>query len=156
VVSGARTQAAAIAEQAQTEAAALVEDARVEGRASAATRIETELSEAHRDARQIVLDAEQDVDDLSRTRAVAVALAFRTRPEYGRLLDVLEGNARRRLGAGAEIERDAAAGGIRARLGRRSLDYTLPSLAEHALADVLTLIDAGTGPSSGERAEALA
>jgi hypothetical protein len=70
-------------------------------------------------------------------------MSFREQPEYKDLLDTLEASARLRLGATTEIERDPpSVGGIRARLSRRSLDYTLTSLVEHALTSALAETEA--------------
>jgi hypothetical protein len=97
-----------------------------------------ELVVAERAARSVVLEAQDAVEAEARAQALAAAMSFRDDPDYSRLLDTLEANARRRLGGSATIERDPpAVGGIRARLARRSLDYTLPALVEQGLQTAL-------------------
>jgi hypothetical protein len=110
-------------------------------RAAEAT-VQAQLIASRRAARALVLDAQHDVEAGARARAIAAAKAFREIPEYQRLLDNLEASAKRRLGSAAEIVRDGSdGGGVRARAGKRSLDYTLTSLAVRALDDVLASAD---------------
>jgi len=133
-VADAQAEAATTVAAAQAAARKIIETARAEGERAAESRTDTELVAAERAARALVLDAQRAVEDEARTRAFDAAMALRQRPEYQRLLDSLEASARRRLGASAVIERDPdAAGGIRARLQRLSLDYTLTALVERAL-----------------------
>ncbi len=104
--------------------------------------MQAQLIASRRAARTLVLDAQHDVDAAARVRAIASAMGFRERPEYQRLLDNLEASAKHRLGSAAEIVRDGSdGGGVRARAGKRSLDYSLTSLALRALGDVLASID---------------
>lgn len=132
--------------------AAAIEQARSQGMRAAEARMRTQLIASERAARMLVLDAQREVEAVARTRAIAEALAFRERPEYHRLLDNLEANAKRRLGSAAEIERDPPdCGGIRARVGNRSLDYTLTSLAAHVLDDVFAAIEAPAEPTPTPR-----
>jgi len=127
------TQAAA-----KATAAKIIATARAEGRRATETRAQAQLVEAERAARALVLTAERGVEDNARTRALAAAMTFRHQPEYTKLLDTLEASARRRLGPTTEIERDPPdAGGVRARLGRRSIDLTLASLVDQALTGAL-------------------
>jgi hypothetical protein len=104
--------------------------------------VQAQLIASRRAARTLVLGAQRDVEAAARVRAIADAMAFRERPEYQRLLDNLEASAKHRLGSAAEIVRDGSdGGGVRARAAKRSLDYTLTSLAVRALDDVLASID---------------
>ena len=104
--------------------------------------MQAQLIASRRAARTLVLGAQRDVEAAARVRAIADAMAFRERPEYQRLLDNLEASAKHRLGSAAEIVRDGSdGGGVRARAAKRSLDYTLTSLAVRALDDVLASID---------------
>jgi hypothetical protein len=135
MLADARAEASITRASAEAEALRLVDAAREDGRRAAEAIARSERLAAARQARALVLQARSAREATARERALRAALAFRKRPEYGRLLEALETDCRRRLGAEAEIERDPAqGGGVRARLGSRSLDYTLPSLAEHALA----------------------
>jgi hypothetical protein len=140
-VARARADAGATLANAAAAAASAIDQARGEGVRAAEATVQAQLIASRRAARMLVLDAQNDVEAGARVRALAAAMAFRERPEYRRLLDNLEASARRRLGTAAEIARDGSDGGLRARAGRRSLDYTLNSLALRALDDVLAGID---------------
>ena len=82
------------------------------------------------DARSAVLAELRD--------AIRGAVAgLRTAPDYPELLDGLTRRARSRLGPGAVIVRDPEPlGGIVAELAGERIDYTLPALADLALADL--------------------
>jgi hypothetical protein len=143
MVAEAHADAAATLAAGKTAAAKIIETARADGRRVAEARTETQMIAAERVARSLVLDAQHGVEEEARTRALAAAMSFREQPEYKDLLYTLEASARLRLGATTEIERDPpSVGGIRARLSRRSLDYTLTSLVEHALTSALAEIAA--------------
>ena len=138
----ARTDAAATLANAEAAAAAAIDQARGEGVRVAEATVQAKLIASRRAARTLVLGAQRDVEAAARVRAIADAMAFRERPEYQRLLDNLEASAKHRLGSAAEIVRDGSdGGGVRARAAKRSLDYTLTSLAVRALDDVLASID---------------
>jgi hypothetical protein len=136
-VARARANAAATLANAEAGAASAIDQARGEGVRAAEATVQAQLIASRRAARTLVLDAQHDVEAAARVRAVGAAMAFRERPEYQRLLDNLEASAKHRLGRAAEIVRDGSDGGVRARVGRRSLDYSLTSLALRALDDVL-------------------
>jgi hypothetical protein len=145
LVSAASSSAAAMVAQAQADAtttlaaaeqaaARIIDTARAEGRRAAESRGLNQLVVAERAARSAVLEAQDAVEAEARARALVAAMSFRDDPDYSRLLDTLEANARRRLGGSATIDRDPPeVGGIRARLARRSLDYTLPALVQQML-----------------------
>ena len=136
-IAQARADATVTQAAAKARAAKIIAAARAEGRRATEARAQTQRVEAERAARALVLTAERGVEDKARTRALAAAMTFRHQPEYIKLLDTLEASARRRLGPAAEIERDPPdAGGVRARLGRRSIDLTLVSLVDQTLRSV--------------------
>ncbi len=138
MVAQARADATATLAAAEQAAARIIDTARAEGRRAAESRGLNELVVAERAARSVVLEAQDAVEAEARAQALAAAMSFRDDPDYSRLLDTLEANARRRLGGSATIERDPPeVGGIRARLARRSLDYTLPALVEQGLQTAL-------------------
>jgi hypothetical protein len=138
MVAQARADATATLAAAEQAAARIIDTARAEGRHPSESRGLNELVVAERAARSVVLEAQDAVEAEARAQALAAAMSFRDDPDYSRLLDTLEANARRRLGGSATIERDPpAVGGIRARLARRSLDYTLPALVEQGLQTAL-------------------
>ena len=104
-----------------------------EGRIAGAREAAVQRSFAHLQ----VLAAQREVYEEFCRRARAAALALREEPEYPALLDRLAEAARRELGERAEIERDPLAdGGVVARDGTRSVDYTLPALADLAIAEL--------------------
>jgi vacuolar-type H+-ATPase subunit E/Vma4 len=122
---------------ARREAATIIAQARArgetEGRIAGARDAAVQRSFAHLK----VLAAQRDVYDEFRRRARDATLALRDDPAYPALLDRLTASARRDLGDGAEIERDPPeVGGVRARDGTRSVDYTLPALADRAIAEL--------------------
>lgn|GEM_PF-6190108 len=134
--------AAATLANAEATAAAVVDQARAEGTRAAEASVQAQLIASQRAARALVLDAQHEVEAAARVRAIAAAMAFREGPEYQHLLDNLEASAKHRLGTSAEIVRDGVdGGGVRARAGKRSLDYTLTSIASRALDEVLAGIE---------------
>jgi vacuolar-type H+-ATPase subunit E/Vma4 len=129
----ARAAARASLADARTQADALVARARDEAEDGARRARARALASARREARAQVLQARHDAYDALRRACVEQTLGLRASPGYPALLDRLERAARARLGAGARIERDPQAGGVRARAGSRSIDETLPALALRAL-----------------------
>lgn len=124
-------------EAARAEAGVLVEQGRLEGRRAARQEGARRRGAAHRRAREAELAARGALFEELRSRARAGAVELRSDPGYPALLDRLTGAARAQLGADAEIEVDRpGGGGVGARSGRRSVDYTLPALADRALADL--------------------
>jgi hypothetical protein len=123
-------------ERARSDAARLLEGARVEGEAAGDLEFARDLALARSGARRLVLEARQAVYEELRGRVLADALALRAdRTAYGSLLDRLEAVARRTLGDDAEIERDPeGVGGVRGRVGARSVDLTLPTLLDDCVA----------------------
>jgi vacuolar-type H+-ATPase subunit E/Vma4 len=131
----AERRAAAEAERSEADSRGLLETARAEGLASGELRSARALAIARAEARRVVLEAKAEVYTEFRRRAYAAALALRDDEEaYARVLRELEAEARRALGDGAAIELDPPeVGGVRARIGRRSVDLTLPVLAERCI-----------------------
>lgn len=122
---------------ARAAASRLVEQGRREGRLTADQESARRRGAAQRRAREAQLGARGALYQELRELARAEALQLRSHPAYGALLDRLVGAAKARLGAEAEIEIDPPdAGGVFARSGRRSVDYTLPALAERAIGDL--------------------
>jgi vacuolar-type H+-ATPase subunit E/Vma4 len=119
---------------AREEAERLVEEGRLVGERAAAREAARTRAAAVRLAREAGLRAERALLDELRSRAREGALALRADPRYGLLLSRLAETARSQLGPEAELERDpAAVGGLIARAGARSVDYTLPALVDRAI-----------------------
>jgi vacuolar-type H+-ATPase subunit E/Vma4 len=122
-------------ESARREAAELVAAARAGGEAEGRTEAARDLAHEHALARIEVLAARRSLYDELRRCARESVLSLRDEPGYPDLLERLAAAARRDLGEEAELEVDPPdAGGVRARAGSRSVDYTLPALAERCLA----------------------
>lgn len=122
---------------ARAEADALVEQGRLEGRRAAKQEGARRRGAAYRRAREAQLAVQGALFEELRGRARAVVFELRADPTYPALLDRLAEAARAQLGTDAEIEADrVGAGGIVARSGMRSVDYTLPALVDRALADL--------------------
>jgi vacuolar-type H+-ATPase subunit E/Vma4 len=119
--------------QAEAETAALVAHARVEGEAAAELEAISELARARRHARALFLQAQRAVYDDVRRQAHAAVQELRSTPRHGALVERLAARAREVLGPDAEIQRDPPDGGVVARAGNRSLEYTLPALVERCL-----------------------
>lgn len=120
---------------ARRQAEALIAAARVrgetEGRVAGARDAAVQRSFAHLQ----VLAVQREIYDEFRRRARATVLGLREEPGYPALVDRLAACARRELGDGVEIERDPPGlGGVRATAGTRSVDLTLPTLADRAIA----------------------
>ena len=128
-------RAAAEVKEAEDETAALVRRARAEGEAAADLEAASELAQARRRARALVLGARRAVYDEVRRSAHAEALELRSAPGYAKLVERLASRTRDELGADADLELDPPEGGVVARLGNRRLDYTLPVLVERCLAE---------------------
>jgi vacuolar-type H+-ATPase subunit E/Vma4 len=139
----AEAQAADLLERARAEAAAAVERARAEGRTAGELESSRAGALARRQASALVLSARRAVHDDFRQASLEAVLALRGGKDYGALLERLEAEARRSLGNEAELEVDPDPdGGVRARDGRRSVDLTLPALADRCAA--------GLGPRQEE------
>jgi vacuolar-type H+-ATPase subunit E/Vma4 len=122
---------------ARAKASALVEEGRLEGRRAAKQEGARRRGAARRRAREAELAARGALFEELRRRARAGAFGLRVDPTYPELLDRLAEAAQAQLGADAELEVDRpGTGGVVARSGRRSVDYTLPALADRALADL--------------------
>lgn len=123
--------------EARATASSLVEHGRHEGRLAGEQERARRRGTALRRAREAHLGARGALYRELRDRAGAEALQLRTHPDYELLLDRLAEAAKARLGAEAEIEVDPPdTGGVFARSGRRSVDYTLPALAERAIGEL--------------------
>ncbi|WP_312183094.1 hypothetical protein, partial [Arthrobacter sp.] len=87
---------------------------------------------SRRRAGRIVLSREEELRGQLRSQVLAEAGQLRRDPRYPRLLDALRNQARTLLGPDARLE-EAPSGGITGVLGSRSVDLSLPALAESAL-----------------------
>lgn len=128
-------RAAAELERARAEAQALLEQAKAEGRRAGSLESARTRALARRRAGELVLAARQGVFESFRREAHVAALALRGDEEYPALVDRLAAEARLALGVDAVVDLDPAdVGGVVARAGRRSVDLTLPALADRCIA----------------------
>jgi vacuolar-type H+-ATPase subunit E/Vma4 len=127
----AREDAAGRIRRATAQAETLLEQARAEGEAQAADAVARELARAGREARTIVLRARADLADQVRSAARTAVVALRDDPGYPALRERLVAMALAALGTDAVVT-EAPDGGIRATRGSRSVDLSLPVLAERA------------------------
>lgn len=119
---------------AERKAAAIVAAARREGEEEARRETARGLAAAERRGRELVLQARRDVYDAFRREAHEAARALRDDPAYPALLERLARAAATQLGEEAQLERDPPGiGGVRAREGRRAVDYSLDALADRCL-----------------------
>jgi vacuolar-type H+-ATPase subunit E/Vma4 len=131
LVASAEARAADERERAQAEAKGVVERAGDEGREAGELESARSRALARRRASRLVLEARRAVYEDFRRAAVEAVLALRSEDGYAALLARLSDDAREALGEDAELEVDPdGVGGVRARAGRRSVDLTLPTLAE--------------------------
>lgn len=131
-----RARRAARLADAHREAEATVRRAREEAEAQAAVAVARRRVRAEREHRSLVLQAERDVYDRFRLRALEEARARRDTDAYAALLERLTAIARAQLGEGCSIEEDRIDGGILAVAGSRRVDYTLPTLVDRLIASM--------------------
>jgi vacuolar-type H+-ATPase subunit E/Vma4 len=130
-------ECARLVAEAEAEARALARQGRLDGEAAAAREGARRRAAATRKAREIRLRARQrQVEELARLAREAV-LGARSDGRYPALLERLAATVHEQLGPGAEIE--VTPGGTPGVIGRRGaavVDYTLPTLADRAIADL--------------------
>ncbi len=115
----------------------LTKQGRLEGGRVAARNSLRRRAAANRRAREVRLAAQRGLVDDLRLRANEAALELREDARYGGLLERVSQAAKSQLGADAEIEVDPPdLGGVRARVGSTSVDYTLPALVDRAIAEL--------------------
>jgi vacuolar-type H+-ATPase subunit E/Vma4 len=123
--------------EAEATAHDLAGQARREGEEAAAKEATRRRATAMRRAREIRLRAQSRLLDELELRSREAVLGLTEEGRYPQLLDRLAGVARDQLGPGAEVEIDPAGrGGVIGRKGAMSVDYTLPALADRAVASL--------------------
>lgn len=124
-------------EDATQAAEAMLARARTEAAADADRDGATVMARERRTARRLVLEARRAAYEGMIERVRAGALALRSDPAYGRLLEGLERSARRRLGDGPVVVQESTpGGGIVAEADGRRLDYTLAALADRCAGEL--------------------
>ena len=123
--------------EAEARAHELAREGRHEGEVAAAKEATRRRATATRRARELRLRAQsRQVEELQRRSREAVLL-LREDSRYPELLDCLARMARGQLGPDAELEVDPPGlGGVIGRKERVSVDYTLPALADRAIASL--------------------
>jgi vacuolar-type H+-ATPase subunit E/Vma4 len=130
----ARATADAARAESAAKARAVVDQAVAEGQRAAERAAARRLVDGRREARTIVLQAQNAAYQRLVVESVAAAEALRDRPEYRDVERRLIETAKRVLGADATIVSDPdQRGGVRASSGGRALDLTLPTLARQCV-----------------------
>jgi vacuolar-type H+-ATPase subunit E/Vma4 len=132
VLAAADDDAAATVAAARARVADLAATARREGAADAAAMLAADRARGRREARRIELSAQQEVWEQLRAGGRAAVMALRDDPAYGRLRDRLAARARRLAGPDAVVSEPPEGGVVAVAAGRR-WDFSLPTLAEHAI-----------------------
>ena len=123
--------------EAEARAHVLAQEGRREGEGAAAKEAVRRRATATRRAREIRLRAQSRQVEELQLRSRAAVLRLREDSRYPALLDRLTRKAREQLGPDAEVEVDPPGlGGVIGRKGQASVDYTLPALAERAIASL--------------------
>lgn len=135
LVGQAEQRAATRVTRAEEEKAALVRRARAEGEAAAELEAASELTQARRRARTLVLEAQRTAYEDARREAHAAVQRLRSEPQYQELIERLAARVREELGPDAELELDPPEGGVVGRLGNRRVDHTLPAIVERCVAE---------------------
>jgi len=123
--------------EAEARAHELARQGRHEGEEAAAKEAARRRATATRRARELRLRAQSRQVEELQLRSREAVLLLREDSRYPELLDRLARTARAQLGPDAEGEVDPAGlGGVIGRKGRLSVDYTLPTLADRAIASL--------------------
>lgn len=123
--------------EAEAKAHELAREGRHEGEGAAAKEAARRRATATRRARELRLRAQNRQVNELRLRSGEAVLRLREDGRYPEFLDRLARTARDQLGPDAEVEVDPPGlGGVIGRKGRVSVDYTLPALADRAIASL--------------------
>jgi len=128
--------AAAVLDAAGDEVLRIRDQAHAEATEYVASVLASQRARARREARTIVLRAQRAAYDQLLRRAREAVRQLRDDPGYPALLDRLAAMARAELGPDATV-REHAHGGVVAEAGGRRISFTLPALADRALAELL-------------------
>jgi hypothetical protein len=134
----AQAEVAAQLAAAEQDAERLVTAEREAGQRAAENALARERMAARRQARELTLASQHEASRAVRQRAIETLERMHqgSDPAYRALVDRLARLAREQLGPESELDTDPPHGGLVARLGHRSVDYTLPALVDRAMADL--------------------
>ncbi len=132
VLAAADSDAGATLAGARAEADAVLADARATGASDAAEVLATERGRAQREARAVLLAAQEEAHEHVRQAARDAVSALRDDPVHPRLLTALRERATRELGPGTSIV-ELPRGGLLASLGDRRVEFSLDGLADDLL-----------------------
>ena len=131
ILEDARLRAQQIAQRTDAECKAIELRAREEGVRAGTVEAARRRAEIVREQRRRVLRARCEAHDRIRGEAIEAVLELRRETGYRAFEERLEAIARRTLGEDALVERDPeGTGGVRATHGSRSIDLSLPRLAD--------------------------
>lgn len=129
VLAQADAEAAATVARDRAEANSIRAEARDKGAADAANVLSAERARAEREARALLLAAQQQAHESAREAARDAVCSLRDDPEYPGLVAVLRARAKAQLGPGARVV-ELPQGGIAASGGGRRLEFGLDALAD--------------------------
>jgi vacuolar-type H+-ATPase subunit E/Vma4 len=128
----ARRDTAGRLDRARQEAEQTVAEAHRSGQELAAESVARDVARARREARGIVLAAQEALRARATDAVHAAVGRLRLEPGYPALLTALAASAREALGESAVV-REAPGGGVVAVAGSRRVDLSLPALADRTL-----------------------
>jgi hypothetical protein len=134
-----------VLEQARAQASEIQAQARARGESESADVVESQRSQAGRQARSIVLAAERAEYEALREAARHAVTGLREEPEYRLVRRRMAVTLRRLLGDEAQVH-DAPGGGVVATAPGRSADLSLARLADRAVNTVFAEV---AGVSAG-------
>ena len=138
-IATAERRAGDIDDEGQEHAEEIARSAEAEGTQSAESEVAHRLALGRREARRTVLQARQAAVERLQREALAAVKELRYQPGYPNLEDRLADLAFTVLGTDTQIDRDPGhQGGVQARAGSRTVDLTLPSIAERCMRDLGT------------------
>ena len=126
------SDAADVLAGARAKADALLAEARVKGESDAADVLATERARAEREARAVLLAAQEEAHEHVRRAARDAVSALRDDPVHPQLLAALRQRATEELGQGTTIT-ELPRGGLQASLGDKHLEFALDGLADDLL-----------------------
>ncbi len=135
VLAQADAEAAATVAHARAEADSIRAEAQAKGAADAANVLSAERARAEREARALLLAAQQEAHESARRAARDAVCSLRDDPGYPELVAALRSRAEAQLGPGARIV-ELPRGGIAAHADDRRLEFGLEALADDLIDDL--------------------
>ncbi len=135
VLAQADADAAATVARDRAEAESIRAEARAKGATDAANVLSAERARAEREARALLLAAQQEAHESARRAARDAVCGLKDDPGYPALVAALRARAEAQLGPGARIV-ELPRGGIAAHADDRRLEFGLDALADDLIDDL--------------------